>query len=105
MHEQMGVVLLQGFALFSSLAGYDWGAEYQVSHHNRFLGVVKREHVGRVVFMAIVTIQGLAFFGIHDAHSNFTIGIERVAQPTGDFVARQCCAVRRWVRQVRKLKR
>ncbi|MNL62444.1 hypothetical protein D3C87_1864670 [compost metagenome] len=55
--------------------------------------VVKREHVGGVVFLAEVAVQLLAFVSIHDAHGDLRIGGQSVANPARDLVAWQDGAV------------
>ena len=92
-HQQMRVVGLQGLALLFGLTCDDRGAQHQVGGDDGRLRVVKGQHIGGVVFAAVVAVQGLPFICIDDAHGDFGVGFQRVANPPRDAVAGQGGAV------------
>ena len=102
-HQQVGVMRLQRFALFLGLLRHHRRAQHQVGADHGLLAVVKGQHVGGVIFFAVITVQGLAFFGVHDAHGDFSIALQGVANPAGHLVTRQSGAVQGGVVQLAKL--
>ena len=105
MHQQMGVVGLQCFFVFFCFPGDHRRAQHQVSGHHRRLRVVKGQHVGGIVFLPVVAVQRQALVRIHDAHGDFGIAGQRVANPARHAVAWQGCAVQGRVVQIAKLQR
>lgn len=60
-------------ALLSSFAGDNRGAEHDISGKNGIIFVSKREHVGGVIFPAVITIEP-ARFGFGDqAYGDFGV--------------------------------
>ena len=72
-HQQMRVMRRQRLALLLGLARDHWGAQHQVGHHHRFLRIVERQHIGGVVLLAVTLVQLAAFFFTHDAHRDFGV--------------------------------
>ena len=103
MHQQMRVVGSQGLALYQGFTGHHRRAQHQVGHDKWRLGVVKGQHIGGVVFVPVVTVQGPAFFSVHDAHGDFGVAAQRMAQPARHLVSRQGSAVLRQRSQPAKL--
>ena len=87
-YQQMGVMGLQRLALLARLAFDHWRAQHQVGRHIGRLRVVKGQHVGRVVLAPVVVVQRLAFLGLDDAHRDFGVALQRMANPAGYAVAR-----------------
>ena len=103
MHQQVRIVGPQGLALQQGLTGHHWRAQHQVGHDQWRLGVVKGQHVGGVVLVPVITVQCPAFFGVHDAHRDFSIAAKRMPQPACHLVSRQGGAVLRQRGQPAKL--
>jgi hypothetical protein len=83
----------QGFALFFRFPSDDWRTQHQISHHQRHLGIVKGQHIGGVVFLSVAGVQSPAFFVPNDAHRDFSITRQGVAQVTAYRMPGQRSAV------------
>ena len=79
----------------------------QVGHDDGRLCVVKGQHISRVVFLPVITVQCLAFFEAYDAYRDLGVRCQRVANPARYAVARQGGAVqgRISLRKIAKLQR
>ena len=105
-HEQVRVVIDEGYALRRRLAGDDRRADDDVGDDDRRTLVAEGEHVGRVVLAAVVAVQCAALVGADDAHREFgRRRRQRRAQLARDRMARQQRAVRRVGELQRKLQR
>src|SRR3989344_2552720 len=88
-HQHVGVVGLQRLALLLRILLDHGGADDQVGHHHGLLRVVEGQHVGGVVLLSEVAVQGLALFGVDQAHGDLGIGAQRRLDPAGHLVAGQ----------------
>ena len=102
-HQQMRVMRCQRLALLLGLSRHHRGAQHQVGHHHRFLLVIKGQHIGGVVFFAVTLVQRTAFFFAHDAHRDFGVIRQRMANGADDRVAGQGGAVASCIGDVAKL--
>ena len=103
MHDQMGVMGGQSFSLFTGFIGHHRRTQHQVGGDDRFMGVIKGQYIGGVVFFTVVTVQNLAFLTVYDAHRDFAIAGQCVAYPARNGVARQGGAVHSSIRQCAEL--
>jgi hypothetical protein len=104
-HQQVGVVVCQCPVLLRGLAGDHRCAKHQVGHHQGLARVVEGQHVGGVVALAVVAVERAPLFGIHDAHGDLRIGVQRVADPAAHLPALQGLAVVGRVSQLAELQR
>ena len=104
-HQQVGIVRGQGFALFFGLARHHRCAQHQVGHHQRFGRVIKGQHIGGVVFASVRFVELAPLVFAHDAHRHLGVGVQRMANGADHLVAWQRCAVPRGVGNVAKLQR
>ena len=94
-HQQVGIVGPQCFALLGGLSGDHWRAQHQVGQYQRRLAVIEGEHIGGVVFVPVIPVQGLGFFVVNNAHRDLGVALQCLAQPACHLVPQQCRAVQR----------
>ena len=103
--QQVRVVRLQSLLVGLGLVRHHRRAQHQIGGHEGRLCVVKRQHIGGVVFLPVVAVQRLAFLGIDDAHRDFRVALQCMANPSGHAVARQRGAVQGGVFDIAELER
>src|SRR5450830_66906 len=93
--DQMGRMLFHAFLLFRRFLFQHVGAQDDVGAGRLIVGqfffalvVGKGQHIGGVVFFAVVAVQAAAFFGIDEADGQFSRREQGRLHPAADLWAR-----------------
>src|SRR5216117_2634604 len=85
-NRQVRKMRLHRFSLGERFTGNHWGTKDDVALHQAApQSVGKAQHVGRIVAMAIATVENPGFRRSDDPHGDLGRAFERCAHPTADF--------------------